>query len=838
LNNIVETTLEKPLDSPPDDTCMHLNFDRTLSEISTKFINLPVYKVDSQIQEAQQQICECLDVDLSSLWQWTGANNTCLSLTHLHRPADGPDIPDEINAHNEFPWVVDKMLHGETLILNTEEMPPEAAKDQEMRRSLDVASSVVIPLMVDQGTLIGVIAFDGLYKERRWSEKVITRLSIVAQIFTNAIVRKKVMKRLELRMQFESLITEISADFINLPVDQIDPQIEYTQKRICDCLDLELSFLWQWSDDSPHYMTITHLCSPPDGPERPEHIDASKAFPHAFKKLMNGELIAQSTENLPPEAQKDQESLRSYGIKSSVAFPLSVGNDSIIGFLSFDTLKKERSWEEPTLEKLSLIAQIFANTLARKRADLKLHESETRLSLTTNSAGVGLWFMDTDKNYVWATPKTRELFNFKEHEVLNYDRFDQMIDPADRKKVNQAVQSAIQTGNKLSVEFRVAHPDKTVRWFFSQGRLITGITKKARLMGATIDISERKQMEKQLSTQLEEIRSLKKQLEKENAQLRKEIDIQYVHDDIISRNPVMKSILTQAEQVARTESSVLIEGETGTGKELLARAIHRLSNRSDLNLVTVNCASLPPTLVESELFGREKGAYTGALTRMTGRFELADHATLFLDEIGELQLDVQAKLLRVLEQGSFERLGSTRQIQVDVRIIAATNKNLSKQVELGKFRKDLYYRLNVFPIHLPPLRKRTEDIAPLVWSFVKEYENKMGRRIDRIPRSCIDELQSYTWPGNIRELRNLVERSMIICNGRTLDLHMHQSKKTDKPENKTLEETERDYLIHVLQNCQWRISGPGGAAETAGLKRTTLQSRMKKLGIKRPESTE
>jgi len=296
----------------------------------------------------------------------------------------------------------------------------------------------------------------------------------------------------------------------------------------------------------------------------------------------------------------------------------------------------------------------------------------------------------------------------------------------------------------------------------------------------------------------------------------------------------MKQILAQAEQVAKTDATVLIEGETGTGKELLARAVHRLSDRKDRSLVTVNCASLPPTLVESELFGREKGAYTGALTRMTGRFEMADKATLFLDEIGELPLDVQAKLLRVLEQGSFERLGSTKSLRVDVRVIAATNLELSRQVETGRFRKDLYYRLNVFPIHLPPLRERPEDIPPLVWAFVRQYEGKMGRRIDRIPRSCMDALLRYPWPGNVRELRNLIERALIVSKSKTLDLYPPNVANAKIRENKTLEEMERNHLVSVLKQTGWRLSGPGGAAGTLGLKRTTLQSKMKKLGIQRP----
>jgi transcriptional regulator with GAF, ATPase, and Fis domain len=296
----------------------------------------------------------------------------------------------------------------------------------------------------------------------------------------------------------------------------------------------------------------------------------------------------------------------------------------------------------------------------------------------------------------------------------------------------------------------------------------------------------------------------------------------------------MKKVLSQAEQVAQTDSTVMILGETGTGKELLARAIHGMSSRKDRPLVTVNCASLPPTLIESELFGRERGAYTGALTRMIGRFEIADGSTVFLDEIGELPLELQSKLLRVLEEGNFERLGSTKTLHVDVRIIAATNRDIEHEVNDGKFRKDLFYRLNVFPIVIPPLRERPEDITLMVWSFVGEFEKKVGKRIDSISKKSMEALQSYSWPGNVRELRNVIERAIIVSSGRTLNVPIPSVMVADASSDRNLEDIERKHIVSVLEKTSWRLTGKGGAAEVLGLKRTTLQSKMKKLGIKRP----
>lgn len=319
--------------------------------------------------------------------------------------------------------------------------------------------------------------------------------------------------------------------------------------------------------------------------------------------------------------------------------------------------------------------------------------------------------------------------------------------------------------------------------------------------------------------------------------LREEIRSEHNFTEIISCSTVMDKVLQEVEQVAATDAMVLILGETGTGKELLARAVHQRSGRAERPLVKVNCAALPENLIESELFGHEKGAFTGALERKIGRFELADQGTLFLDEVGDLPLALQSKLLRVLQEGEFERLGNPRTVTVDVRIIAATNQDLEQAIDRQAFREDLYYRLNVFPLHSPPLRERPEDIPLLVGDFVEKYAAKTGRSIHGVPDQAIHALQAYAWPGNVRELENIIERAVIITTGDQLELGdwLPKRRSGGGAESTSLEEVERAHILKILQRTDWKVSGPLGAAELLGLKRTTLEARMRKLRIERPE---
>ena len=379
----------------------------------------------------------------------------------------------------------------------------------------------------------------------------------------------------------------------------------------------------------------------------------------------------------------------------------------------------------------------------------------------------------------------------------------------------------------------LAIEDVTEREYYKR-HLEEMVEKRTADLRAAMDMAEKSRQTAEDA--LSEISNLKDQLEAERAYLQEEIKLVYNHENIIGRSDAIHYVFYKVEQIAGADTSVLILGETGTGKELVARAVHGISPRKNRALVKMNCAALPSNLIESELFGHEKGAFTGAVSKRLGRFEVADGATLFLDEIGELPLELQPKLLRVIEDGEFERLGSSITRKVDVRLIAATNRNLNEEIRKGTFREDLYYRLNIFPITMPPLRDRLDDIPLLVNFYLDGISRRMGKVIKVIPVNVMDALLEYHWPGNVRELKNVIERAVINSSGPKLHLadELNKPRRNLPRPEQTLENMERDYIQQVLEQVRWKVSGKNSAAEILGLDRSTLRARMKKLGIHKP----
>lgn len=489
-------------------------------------------------------------------------------------------------------------------------------------------------------------------------------------------------------------------------------------------------------------------------------------------------------------------------------------------------------------DKSNLVLVTFTDITGRIWAFESIRDREQLFHTVANTAPVLIWMSGKDKLCRFFNDRWLDFTGRGMEEELGRMR-SSAVHPDDLNHCLEVYSPAFDARQEFEMEYRLRRSDGEYRWIFEHGvPIFESDGTLGGYVGSCIDITDRKESEKALMDANErlveanrQIDNLKEKLKNENVYLQEEIKVERSHQEVVGQSQAIRRVLMKAEQVAPTNSTVLLLGETGTGKELIARAIHQYSKRRDRLMVKVNCAALPATLVENELFGREKGAYTGALTREIGRFELAHESTIFLDEIGELPLELQVKLLRVLQEGEFERLGCSKTIRVDARLIVATSRNLEAAVREGKFREDLYYRLNVFPIHIPPLRERREDIPMLTWHFLRDLGGRMGRKIETVRTSTMNSFERYSWPGNVRELRNVIERHLIAYNGPVFEAELPPMIRPVASSEDTAVEVERNHIHRVLQRTGWRIRGHGGAAETLDLKPTTLESRMRRLGI-------
>jgi len=690
---------------------------------------------------------------------------------------------------------------------------------------------------------------------------------------------------------FENLVSQLSANFINLPFDQVDEKIDKSLELMVHSLGIERSLLHLFSDDGENLFLSNYYVKP--GIKEPTSKITSEDQPYLTRTILNGKIIAiERIDELPQTAKLEIKYLKQQGVKSALAVPLTVNNESI-GVLTFTTVNYELSWPDYLIKRCRLVGEIFGNILDRKKQEQMINQAfktiEGQLKFEELLSSISSEFIALDPEKI--DQKINEGLK-KISDYLDMDRIALLQFSEGGKKLTLTHRYAVDL-KQLPAQFVVSDH---LPWF--SGSLSRGQTLKisssddfpktasaekqyikeqgiksfatipmkvANMPIGAISFSnmkiertwpdqiirqlrvisdifanavERKNKEQKILTAYSEIEQLKNQLEKENIYLKEKIELEHGHDEIFGKSPAINYVLRQAEQVAKTDSSVLIQGETGTGKELLARSIHNLSSRKKRTMVVVNCGAIPASLIENEIFGREKGAYTGAISKKAGSFEIADGSNLFLDEIGELPLELQTKLLMVIEEGEIQRLGSNQIIKINVRVIAASNRDLKKAVSNGSFRMDLYYRLNVFPIIMPPLRERREDIPILIWEFVRKFEKSMGKRITTIKKTQMEKLQQYDWPGNVRELRNVVELAMIVTENKVLNLKSPETMMPGKHQGVDLETVERNHIIEILQKTGWRVKGKSGAAKILGLHPATLFSKMKKLEINRANSNE
>jgi len=529
----------------------------------------------------------------------------------------------------------------------------------------------------------------------------------------------------------------------------------------------------------------------------------------------------------------------SYGLRAAWSQPLLSKNQQVLGTFGM-YYAEPRTPSETDLRLIEGAGHIAVIAIEGERSQAALRESEERFRLIVDTIPGFVCTLSAAGEVELLNRQVLEYFGKTAEELKNWATGD-AVHPDDLPRVVDAWRRSVETGQPHNLELRQRRADGVYRWF--QSRALPTRDIEGRITGwymLLTDIDDRKRAEGELEKAFEEINRLKDSLQDENVALREQIDQVFMFEEIVGSSPALKTVLSSIVKVAPTDSTVLITGETGTGKELIARAIHKGSQRAGHPFITVNCGSIPSSLIASELFGHEKGAFTGALQRRQGRFELAHSGTIFLDEIGELPAETQIALLRVLQERQFERVGGSRVISTDVRIIAATNRDLAAAIASGTFRADLFYRLNVFPIPVPPLRNRKEDIPMLVEYFVGRYAEKARKQINKIDKNTLRLCQSYPWPGNIRELQNIIERSVILCTGDTfwIDEAWLLSQDAPRPESsgpltQTLQNYEKQLIEAALAESNGKVAGPNGAAAKLGIPRSTLDLRIKQLDIKR-----
>ena len=569
-------------------------------------------------------------------------------------------------------------------------------------------------------------------------------------------------------------------------------------------------------------------------------IDCNPAAVKMFACSEKNQLLSLHPSDLSPEKQPDGSLSRNEENKR-IAKAIEQGSNRFEWLhqrINGEAFPGEVLLTSVPLNDKKIIHVTLRDISERKKVDNALRDSEKKYKFLFDKSTVLNFITDITGIITEVNSTFLEIFGYSRNEIIGRNIIDFVIAEQREKAAEQLAKDFIgEESPEIDVDMLAKDgSSRTILCSRGPALLYGGDAPAGFLLITLIDITDRKRAEEALKKTLLEVKTLKNRLQEENLYLQNEIKLSHNFEEIIGKSNAIKNILGKVEQVAATDSTVLILGETGTGKELIARAIHNISGRSDRPLVKVNCAALPANIIESELFGHEKGAFTGAYERKIGRFELANRGTIFLDEIGDLALDLQVKLLRILQDSEFERLGNSNTIRVDIRIIAATNRDLEKAIANSTFREDLYYRLNVFPIKVPSLRERKEDIPFLVNNFIKKFCKKIGRKIEIIPQQVTDALLSYDWPGNIRELENIIQRAVIVCRGKRLEAGDWMPQKriaTETQDFTTLEEMEKAHILKVLDSTRWQVSGEKGTAKILGLNQNTLVSRMKKLNIRR-----
>jgi len=808
-----------------------LEFEKVMSRLSKTFINLPLGQIDRQLNHGIRDLAEVLNLDQIHVTLFDSDGESRTVTQSWSRPGSPPTRSGKI-FDEEFPWVASQIARQEACSVSSfEDLPEEAVFEREYMQSTGMKSWMSVPLLV-RGLHLGTMSTAVFRRQQVWDSRLISRFQRAGDVFANVVALSRAAEaQRESEDRFRTVANTAPVLIWMAGIDKLctffnHTWLAFTGRRI----EQELGEGWASGIHPEDRNRCLETYS--------ARFDARLEFTIEYRLRRHDGAYRWIVSSGSPRFDIDGRFLGYIGSSTDIT-DQELSKQALAEQLEFETMLAEVSATLISLPADQVDGRIQAaqkricEALGLDRSTLGRFNGESgELTITHSWAaeGFNVYPSVSERDLPWMT-RTLQSGKF-----VSFARIDDLPEEAAKDKETLRaygpmanVTFPLAAGGKIFACLAFGSLQSEHEW---PNRLVEQLSMAAQIFANAL---ARAQAERELNKAYEEIAELKQRAEKENLYLREEVRLEHHHGEVVGDSDGIRRVLLAVEQVAPTDSTVLVLGETGTGKELIARTIHEQSRRKGRVMVKVNCAALPASLIESELFGREKGAFTGALAREMGRFELANGSTILLDEVGELPIELQSKLLRVLQEGEFERLGSSRTIKVDVRVIAATSRNLQQAVRDGKFREDLFYRLNVFPITVPPLRERQEDIPPLVWHFLSLLCQRMGRSVETVHSATMDAFKGYYWPGNVRELRNVIERFLITNTGSVFRAKLPPVEVSGgggvRPQ--TFEEVERDYLLSVMEMVGWRVRGEGGAAQILGLKPTTLESRMQKLGLSR-----
>ncbi|AKF07912.1 sigma 54-interacting transcriptional regulator [Sandaracinus amylolyticus] len=878
-----------------------LRFDDLVARLSAELAEVSPERLDRTLEQSLEAVATTFDAD-RALVMLLDAQSATIRRTHEWHRADlealpGLEVPMPVAA---FPWASEKLFAGQPVLSSNFEGLPEHAEAERLLLHLDGPGSTAIePLRVGPRTL-GIVVFSWRERARDWTPLLRARLRTVAELIATALDRRELERTAHDRLRFEQLLSRISTSLIEASAARLDDAIGSALRMLAQAMEVDRAYVYEIDEETATARSV-YQHAEPGVPEIKTRVwSFAKDAAWGLAELRAGRaLVVPRVEELPERAAAERDVLLAGGVRSLLIAPMRVG-DRLIGIVGTDT-RREIAWSDVVVSRAQLVGEIFASAVDRRRLERLAAERQRidALLATISTALIDAPAERIDEELGGALARICVELGLVRALVMRFDRaastfrvthhagapaaFDVGVDQP-RSELEGALAPTLSRGVHL-VRTAALPPGRLRETWERQGIVgaaAAALRRHDDVVGALVFLSReerafegtfrarillmedvvahalaRRDAELARRAAFDELERMKAQLERERDYLREEIRGEHDVHAIVAQSAAQQRVMTSVEAVASTSASVLVRGETGVGKELIARAIHARSPRAERPLVKVDCASIPHELFEREFFGQVRGAIAGALEDRVGRFELADRGTLFLDEVGEIPLEMQSKLLRVLQDGALERIGDPRTRRVDVRVIAATNRDLEADVAAGRFRRDLYYRLGVFPLEVPPLRERAEDVLPLARYYLRRSVKALGRGPLELTRVHERLLIDHDWPGNVRELANVIERAVILSSGSELRLDLAMPKRArttpvatppavvpsaarDEPEKPApapirteseLRELERANLLAALERAGGRIAGRGGAAEVLGVRPSTLRDRMRAFGI-------